>query len=439
MKVKNNLTFNGSIASFEDHNSSFFRVKIKLIAFGYNANGSAFNQITSRAKNSLKMIPIVAKYNSDYDAYGNIGDLEGHNAVLRKDKNDEYEMHMDTYPFGTTSSDTTFSLEEVNEGTEIDPNIKTYVVIDNVYLWKRYDATKKITEWISQGIVPKISVEIDNVNGQFDSNGYFQIEDFEFQAIAALGSEVQPCFPRAEIELYSKQSFKDEFKALVYELNETLQLEQEGGTKMENATQETTEQEVVETVEETTEVTETVEQEFEQVEEASSDEVVAELEKDEQPIVEEFNEASASTEDITEEVETVIETESDEAEIEEVEVVDYESKFNKLSAEFTKLQSQLDELATYKRQREESDIKAKFADKLSEEEFAQVFESMKDAEIQDVEDKLFALYGKKNFSISSSNTSTQVNKVKLALPKEEDVTQSPYGGLFEKFNNKQEN
>lgn len=56
---------------------------------------------------------------------------------------------------------------------------------------------------------------------------------------------------------------------------------------------------------------------------------------------------------------------------------------------------------------------------------------MKDADIQDVEDKLFALYGKKNFSITSTNS--QVNKVVLASPKVEDSVQSPYGGLFDKY------
>lgn len=228
---------------------------------------------------------------------------------------------------------------------------------------------------------------------------------------------------------------------------------------MEDVTLETTEVEVVENVEST----ENVEQEFNQVDETAPVEVVEELEKDEQLIKEDDKDAPDSTEDSTEQSEeestkdiAVNETEEEalrrrdslavgedadpkvEEDKEEAETTDFEAKFNELSAEFTSLQSQFDELASYKRQREESDVKAKFADKLSEEEFAQVFESMKDAEIQDVEDKLFALYGKKNFSITSTSTSTQVNKVTLALPKEEEATRPPYGGLFEKYN-KQEN
>lgn len=121
----------------------------------------------------------------------------------------------------------------------------------------------------------------------------------------------------------------------------------------------------------------------------------------------------------------------------EGESASFSSNFERFESEKAVVQSQLDELASYKRQREESDVKAKFADKLSEEEFTQVFESMKEAEIQDVEDKLFAIYGKKNFSVSSTKSDTPVNKVKLALPKEQDEISLPYGGLFEKFNTKE--
>lgn len=90
--------------------------------------------------------------------------------------------------------------------------------------------------------------------------------------------------------------------------------------------------------------------------------------------------------------------------------------------------TKLDELNTYKRQREESDIKAKFEGKLSDEEFTQVFSEMKDSELDKVEDKLFALIGKKNFSISTQ-TKDRVNKIAIPTPKE--VEYNPYGGIFD--------
>ena len=120
-----------------------------------------------------------------------------------------------------------------------------------------------------------------------------------------------------------------------------------------------------------------------------------------------------------------------------VELVDYEAKFNELSTEHTSLQSdfatlksQLDELNTYKRQREESDIKAKFEGKLSDEEFTQVFTELKDSELEVVEDKLFALIGKKNFSIQSTPKSN-VNKITVLNREDDEKSFSPYGTIFE--------
>src|SRR5690606_948635 len=114
--------------------------------------------------------------------------------------------------------------------------------------------------------------------------------------------------------------------------------------------------------------------------------------------------------------------------------VDYEAKLNEaqseldtLKSDYTSLQSQLTELQTYKREREEADLKAKFEGKLSEEEFTQVFAEMKDSELDKVEEKLFALIGKKNFSIQSTNK-TNVNKVTIVSPKEEE---KPFGGFFD--------
>jgi hypothetical protein len=107
----------------------------------------------------------------------------------------------------------------------------------------------------------------------------------------------------------------------------------------------------------------------------------------------------------------------------------FTANVERFSVEQATLQSQLTDLQSYKRTREEEDLQAKFADKLSTEEFTQVFDSMKESELDKVEEKLFALIGKKNFSISKP--ATQVNKVSFSLPKEEDSTPNPFGDIFE--------
>lgn len=416
------LRFNSEIQSIEKINPLFSRANIRVLYTGHNRNGSYFSKESVEASiGSIYNIPIIGEYLEDTDNFG------GHGASIEF-KDDDIKLIYSTKPYGVVPESANVYWDSV---TEKDGTVNEYLTIDGAYLWTgRYSELNTLLE---EGKFNQ-SMEIEIIDGSFskiDNIETFRVDNFLFSALCILGIDkggeghVEPAFESAQITTYSldKEGFKSQFNQMIAELKFSIK---EGGTKMVEVTQETvetTEQEEV--VEEVTETT----QEFEQADETSLDKVEDEVEKDEEQPESFTNEAPESTENATEDVEeeVVVETET-----EEVEVVDYEAKYNELSTEFAKLQEQLNELTIYKRQREESDIKAKFADKLSEEEFAQVFESMKDSKIEDVEDKLFALYGKKNFSISSTNTSTQVNKVKLALPKEQNVEFNPYGDIFDK-------
>lgn len=90
-------------------------------------------------------------------------------------------------------------------------------------------------------------------------------------------------------------------------------------------------------------------------------------------------------------------------------------------------QKELDELKEYKRQREESDLKFKFEGQLSEDEFKQVFSNLKESSIEDIEKELFALVGKKNFSLPKSNE--QINKIPLEVNHNESNSENPYSAL----------
>src|SRR6185312_6948773 len=64
---------------------------------------------------------------------------------------------------------------------------------------------------------------------KFDNDGYFQIHDFSFTGIAALGTNIEPCFKKAEIQLYTTNEFRNDIKTLMSELN-SFSLK-EGGNK----------------------------------------------------------------------------------------------------------------------------------------------------------------------------------------------------------------
>lgn len=389
--------------TYESNN--WIRVKIRTFAFGENRNASDI-KISSmsefnNAKNTIGAIPIVARYNPEQD------NLEGHNVVLRKDNQGEYEWFHDTDALGFTSPTTSFHFEVVNEGTDIDPDYKTYVVVEDVYLWKRFDSTKKILEWFSKGIVPRVSMEIDRLKGEFNKSGIFQIEDFEFTGICALGTDVEPCFPKAEIQMYTLDEFKSDIKALFEELSNGLISDKGGNTEMEDVTQVEVE---LEATEETTETEETV------------------VDTEETFKVDETVEDSNDTD--TEKVEDTIDDEVAVAEVEEenptTEVFTKEF-VDGLNDQISQLTSELEELKSFKRSREEQDLADKFTNKLTEDEIKAVFEASKDLSLNVVEEKLMAKFGQKNFSLVEDKSSTNI--IALNINKE-TKPDSPYGDFF---------
>lgn len=446
----NSTKLNGYFNVDESYeNDNWIKTSIRTFAFGKNRNQSDISETSmtsefSKAQKTVGGIPIVAKYNDEKD------DLEGHNVTLRKNKDGEYEFYHDTTPLGFTSPTSTFYTEEVNEGTEFAPNYKTYITIKDVYLWKRFDATKKILNWQAEGVPAKVSMEIDQVEGQFDSEGYFAINDFIFTAIAALGSDVEPCFSKAEIKLYSVNDFKADLQQLMYELTAQDTVDEQGGNKeLEKEKQEfeetveateiqvedeqvvsTEETEVVDTPETSEEFTEEAQTETtevdaeEETQEATTDEVKEEFEAEVDTTEQAEDTQVVTTEEVVDET---VETEQ--------EVNEFEVKYNELSADFEALKVELEELRTFKRKALETELSNQFEGQLTGDEIAQVFTESKGKSLEEVKKDLFALVGMKSASTFSATTPT----TKIAVQVNKDIkneVNEPYGGLFEKFLNK---
>lgn len=104
--------------------------------------------------------------------------------------------------------------------------------------------------------------------------------------------------------------------------------------------------------------------------------------------------------------------------------------FTALTTDYESLKGQLSELQSYKRTREEEDVRNKFTGKLSEEEFSQVFIEMKDSPLEDIEKELFALIGQKNFSIQVP-VNPNVNKLNIEITKSDNNLANPYDALKE--------
>ncbi len=87
------------------------------------------------------------------------------------------------------------------------------------------------------------------------------------------------------------------------------------------------------------------------------------------------------------------------------------------------------ETLTAQREQAEKDLFSRFKEELTDEEINAVQDNSSKYTLDDLEDKLFALVGKKKSSFSKKNNDT----VKVGIEKEE-TNDSPYGGYFEKYN-----
>jgi hypothetical protein len=226
-----NKILHGVFESIQPYNSSFKSVKIRIFAFNKNRNRSNITEESYLlAAPSLFNCPIVSKYIEDEtDSYGLSGELSGHNVTLKTEIDEEtgntiYSIYNDTFPIGLIPNSAKVYYEDVNEGTEENPDIKTYVVAEGCLLWMRYDASQKIEEWLSKGIIPQVSMEIKIISGSVESD-YYKVNSFEFEAVCALSSKKEACFLSSNISTYTKENFEKSYTEMLKELKELTQLE----------------------------------------------------------------------------------------------------------------------------------------------------------------------------------------------------------------------
>jgi hypothetical protein len=396
------------LEEFEKEDSRFLKVKIWLMHTGKNFNGSFFSkEAVEKAIPTLANTPILSfiEENSEGEQ-----DFSDHRMVLHRSEDGDFNFKYLGSAVGVIPevNNAHWEMRVTDSGEE-----KEYLVVDALMWTKWGDPTDIMTR---KGTTAQ-SMELSNdYSGSFDKGGVFHFETFSFFGACLLGTGVLPAMESSTVEVQFTENNALQ-KSIENKLQEFYTLfSQQGGTGMEDIK-----------VEENFEANETVETEVEVEVVAEQFEAPVEVET-----VEEVFEAEVAIEEVIEEIVEIEAEIEEEVVVEEVEIIDYELKFNDLSADIKDIQAELDVLKTYKRNREEEDLQAKFADKLSTEEFTQVFTEMKESELDKVEEKLFALIGKKNFSVSKPVT--QVNKLVLSLPKEEEVIQSPYGNLFEKHN-----
>jgi hypothetical protein len=199
-------------SSFEILNPEFTKAKAYILYADENRNGSSMSkEVVETALPSLFNVPVVGEFfekeneeDSDFGTHGG--------RIIIDDNGIKYEQT--TMPYGVLPSDSEPYWEFVmdDDGTE-----KEYLVSD-IILWSgRYEELEKVFENKNNQ-----SMEISIGDGKFREDGVFQIDEFTFSALCILGSDVEPCFQKSRIEVYSGDEENVLFKEMFSKYQEYL-------------------------------------------------------------------------------------------------------------------------------------------------------------------------------------------------------------------------
>lgn len=452
-KVSKKQNFSSKVYNIEKINPFFSKVKIYVMYEGFNRNGSYLDRnAINKAIPTIYNIPLVGEFLANEQNFG------GHGANVVKNDDGQYELTLSTRPYGLVPESAQIYWEVVQEedGTE-----REYLVVDGALLWTaRYPELYTI---LDEGYYGQ-SMEIELINAKYsivEGQEVLNIQDFIFTAFCLLGIDkdsdmfghVPPAFESSKVVAYSldKDSFTSQFNQMVDELKFTLT---EGGNSQ---------------MEDTKQFEDAQEDLKKRLENAPSTTVEdADAEKPTEPLTplepatpvdppvdpnpdgdgndgsEEGTEGSKDgdtppAEPTTPESETPVvdgsdgstegATDGDGATDGGATFSVTEEEYSTLKANFEALEAKVTELSTYKRNRELGDLKDKFSAQISEQELNTVFEANPDTPIENLEVEIFALIGKKNYSLDPKPK--QNNKVTVVSPKvTNEASQNPYGDIF---------
>lgn len=421
-------------------NPEFSYGKAKILYTGKNRNNSFItNESVKKALPTLFGIPIVGEYNEDTDNFG------GHGGKI--EMTDKGVKFIDTtVPFGYISENANAHWETVEE---LDGTKRDYFVVDKCVFWT--DRYPQLNTLLKNGKFNQ-SMEIKVNDGSFaviDGQDTFRIDDFTFSALCILGiateedpeGDVEPCFENASIEIYENSNFQMKFNHMLEQFNKG---KREGGQPVTDK-KETPE----------TEVKEEFEAENQEVEVEAEETEEVEVEKTEVP-AEDFEEEKDDNEEDKEEEKEEEEEDKFEAQSENTPAdpsenvvnedfaklkADYElevasskklaEQLAEVKSDFAKLEEEVVELRTFKRQTELTEVAEKFSGKLEDDILKSTIEANADKSVVELESLLYAEIGKQNFSVKDKKEKEMFS---MAMSeKTETQEKEPYNGLFKTY------
>ena len=425
------------MTNFERVNPEFMRVKVNVCYEGENRNWSKIDEpVLMDLAQTIYGVPVIGEIDEENKTF------KGHGGKLEI-SDDGFKVIQTTIPYGFVDPTTPFFFEDILEkdGMTVNKYLSCYA-----YLWRgRYPILDEVFEkHVGQ------SMEIAIEDGDWLDNGVFDIKKARFQALCLLG--VEPCFESAKATIgYSANEANNLYEEMINKFKQYT-VEELGGETMSQVldNNEVVENEVPAVTPET-EVTEEFEENNENPEAAEETEVVEENQQSEdfEATEEETEEVEAQEEEtaeVEEEVEEVTEeNEATEEVVEEAPEADYQARIEELEMALANATRELEtmreenarladfeaEVLAERRNEAEEALFAQFTALEGYEGYAELREKAREYSLEDLELKLFALLGKKNFSMS--NKPKKQGAAKLAVGATPTEAKSYYGGRFDKY------
>lgn len=206
-KKRLGINFQMSFSGIKPLNKTFEYGRCAIAYAGLNRNRSNISkEAFEKALPTLKNVPLVANYDIETDTLG------GHDLKIVTNAEGEMQLINATSPFGLVPESAKQWWEDV-DGTEY--------LMTEVLLWKRSPATQHILAKGSVAQSMEINLYDELGNYQIEADGSCTINNFEFEALCAIG--VEPCFEEASVQIGAEKalsSYSEQFSLMLSDLKQ---------------------------------------------------------------------------------------------------------------------------------------------------------------------------------------------------------------------------
>lgn len=390
-----------------DINPMMSKCEIKVLYLGENRNGTYISkEVATEMAKTLRGAPIVGYWREQKEDF----DDHGERVII---DSDGVKFECLTTPYGFVAPDAKVWFKKFNDENAFGETVEREYLMTNGYLWTgQFPECKSAIE----GDGKPQSMELDGatMEGSWETNSkgieFFIINDATFSKLCILGEDVEPCFEGASVTApevsTSFTKVDDTFKHTLFTMMQELKTALEGGTSMDNQTNqeqvfETAVAVATEAEEPATDFTASNEPAPQPVEEPAADPEPAAAQETPDPLAE----AEARYAALQQEYEA-LQTESSAT------IAELQEKYATLENQFNELQASHNELVAFKQSVEDAE-KDKLINSfcmLSDEDKQDVIEHKQEYSLEEIEAKLSVICVRKKVNfVSDSSTKNHIN------------------------------